>query len=242
MKICSKKDCIFGGQPQPFENFCKDNSKKSGLSSNCKTCRNKHNKVYYEKNEKEIKEQQKEYRGAHKEKKSKYQKRYYIKNKEEIKGYRKEHKEEIKKYNKWYKQLHRREINKQISKKRKEDPNFRIAELLRSRQRKLLASDIKIGSFVRDMGCVIGQLRQRFEQIFPLNPPDPILGLMSWKNQGRPNGQLGWDIDHIIPLSAFDLSDREQFLKAAHYTNLRPMWAKQNMSENDRGLSKKRKK
>jgi hypothetical protein len=50
---------------------------------------------------------------------------------------------------------------------------------------------------------------------------------MSWGNYGF----RGWHIDHIIPLASFDLTDREQFLKACHHTNLQPMWAKENLSK-----------
>ena len=55
---------------------------------------------------------------------------------------------------------------------------------------------------------------------------------MSWKNYGY----YGWHLDHIRPLSSFDLTDREQFLEACHYTNLQPMWGIENIRKNDATL------
>ena len=38
-------------------------------------------------------------------------------------------------------------------------------------------------------------------------------------------------IDHIRPLSSFDLTDHEQVKQVCHYSNLRPLWAIDNLSK-----------
>jgi len=52
---------------------------------------------------------------------------------------------------------------------------------------------------------------------------------MTWDNWSKD----GWHLDHIVPLSSFDLSDREQFLKACHYTNLAPLWSEDNLTKSN---------
>lgn len=79
----------------------------------------------------------------------------------------------------------------------------------------------KAGSSVKDLGCSIEFLKQYLESKFKSK--------MSWKNYGKK-----WHVDHIKPLALFDLTKRRQFLKACHYTNLQPMWAKDNISKGNR--------
>ena len=45
------------------------------------------------------------------------------------------------------------------------------------------------------------------------------------------NGKTEWYIDHIKPLSSFDLSQESGLHKACHYTNLQPLGASQNCSK-----------
>jgi hypothetical protein len=56
---------------------------------------------------------------------------------------------------------------------------------------------------------------------------------MSWSNYGKQkdNRLDSWEIDHIIPISTFDLTDEDQQRKCWHYTNLQPLWAIDNLQK-----------
>lgn len=52
---------------------------------------------------------------------------------------------------------------------------------------------------------------------------------MTWDNYGK--GSDKWNIDHIRPLASFDLTDPIKFKQAVHYTNLQPLWQKDNLKK-----------
>jgi hypothetical protein len=100
--------------------------------------------------------------------------------------------------------------------------NYRLGISLRTRLYQALKGNYKTGSAVKDLGCTIEELKAHLESQFQNG--------MSWDNYGL----KGWHIDHIIPLASFDLTNREEFLKACHYGNLQPLWAKDNLSKGDK--------
>jgi hypothetical protein len=104
--------------------------------------------------------------------------------------------------------------------KKDSDPNFKIACSLRTRMSMALRQENKTGSAVRDLGCSINEFREYLSSKFSEG--------MTWENYGE------WHIDHIIPLSKFNLSKRVEFLKAAHFTNLQPLWEQANLAKSNR--------
>ena len=52
---------------------------------------------------------------------------------------------------------------------------------------------------------------------------------MTWENWDL----KGWHIDHIKPLSKFNLKDEDELTKALNYKNLQPLWAYDNLSKHN---------
>lgn len=108
-----------------------------------------------------------------------------------------------------------------ITKRRKEDPIFRIIGSVRLQTWKALKkkNSPKPCSLSKLVGCSLEFFRKWIESQLPKG--------MTLENYGK----YTWHIDHIIPLSSFDLTDSKQLKIACHYTNLRPMLAKENISK-----------
>jgi len=191
---------------------------------------NEKHKEYRKNNKDKLSEYAKEYRENHKEEASEYQKEYRENNKEELDKYNKEWRENnkdklseyTKEYNKKWRENNREKINKHHNDRMKTDINYKLAHNLRSRLNRAIKNNQKSGSAVRDLGCSIPQLRIYLESKFQFG--------MNWDNWNY----KGWHIDHIIPLSSFDLENREELLKAVNYINLQPLWWHDNISKGDK--------
>jgi len=99
------------------------------------------------------------------------------------------------------------------------DLDFRLRKAVRNRVRAALKGVTKRHQKFDLIGCSVERLRAHLESLFAPG--------MSWDNWSA----TGWHIDHIRPLAAFDLTDDGQLRRACHWTNLQPLWAKDNLSK-----------
>lgn len=115
---------------------------------------------------------------------------------------------------------------RKYSKKRKEnDIQFKIACNLRARLKSAVKNRSASKIIKENLGCSIEELICKLEsQFYPNTETDEK---MSWDNYGL----YGWHLDHIKPLVMFDLTSSGDLKKACHYSNLQPLWAKDNLSK-----------
>jgi len=211
-------------------------------ASQCKKCKKEYQAKHYQKNSEKVKERNAKYHRENPEKvkrwKAKYRrenpekekeraKKYHRENFEKIKErkakYRRENLEKIKEREAKYRRENLEKINERRAKYEREryknDENFRILKLLRSRLRKSLKSQSakKSKGTLELTGCSIDKLWEHLEKQFKDG--------MTRQNQGE------WHIDHIKPCSLFDLTDPEQQKECFNYKNLQPLWAEENLSK-----------
>ena len=159
---------------------------------------------------------------SNKEKKLSYQKNYNKLNNYKRKLWLEDNKDSLKNKHKEYYKLNKNKINSYFRNKIKTDIQFKLRKNLRKRLWSAINNNKKVGSAVKDLGCTIDELKTYLESKFQSG--------MNWDNWTHD----GWHIDHIKPLASFDLTDRNQLLEACHYTNLQPLWAKDNLSKGDK--------
>jgi hypothetical protein len=212
-----------------------------------------YSKNYYEKNKDSVLKKAKSYRELNAEKITKYRKKQWIEKKEILseknKKYRLENKEKISERIKVYCKINALKISEQrkkfyhknIEKIRESSKAYllknrekklkynrryykkRVAEdclySLKIRTRCLVSSALrnkghtKRATTTQILGCSYGELKVHLESQF--------LDGMSWENRSE------WHIDHFIPLAS--AKSESEILKLNHYSNLRPMWAIDNI-------------
>lgn len=108
-----------------------------------------------------------------------------------------------------------------LKKRRISDKDFAIQQNMRCAIHSALKRNgaDKKGKIAELLGCSINFLRKYLESLFRDG--------MTWDNYGF----RGWHIDHIRPCASFDLTQTEQQKGCFHYTNLQPLWWRENISK-----------
>ena len=103
--------------------------------------------------------------------------------------------------------------------KRKTNMAFRLRCNLASRIWDALTGKTKAAKTIDLLGMSINKFKNYLESKFQPG--------MTWDNYGY----YGWHVDHIKACCKFDLSKPEEQYKCFHYTNLQPMWGKDNFKK-----------
>jgi len=106
--------------------------------------------------------------------------------------------------------------------RRANNPAFRLRKNLARRLHRALSGDLKAAPTKELLGCSYEYACQHLENQFTEG--------MTWDNWAID----GWHVDHIMPLASYDLRDPDQQKEANHYTNLQPLWARDNLRKSDK--------
>ena len=152
------------------------------------------------------------YRENNKEKIRQKNKEYRENNKERITRRQKENADYYRAYSKNY-----------IKNRRRNDPKFYMINILRNRLRLALKNKAKKGSAVRDLGMPIDAF------LVYLN-----LDCIDRYGESYTGNEKKYHIDHIRPLSSFNLNDPSELKAAIHWSNLQVLEAKENIKKGGR--------
>lgn len=185
--------------------------------------------LYYKKNREKVLLRCKKWQSENKERLEGYNKKRYLEKKSHIlkscKEYREKNKKIIRekyivKYaSNEYKSSHKEYVNNKYH----TDPIYKIVSLHRTRLWYALKSQYakKLVDHSSELfGCNVSELKHYLEKQFKSE--------WNWGNHG-----LIWHIDHIKPISKFNLKNKEEQQKAFHYTNLQPMLKEDNLRKHN---------
>jgi hypothetical protein len=213
MTECSdhpEKECSKCKVSKILSEFPKSTRFKSGFNSQCKECCCKY--------QAHLRETRPEIYKATRQKN--YQKNI-DKMREEKRVYGAKTKPQKAAYDIEYREANKKKIaayKKAWSFKMKDDPIYKIKKNLRRRVHHALMGENKSDNTFNLIGCSPEDFKTHIESLW--------LEGMSWDNYGP----SGWHVDHIKECHTFDLSDPIQQQECFHYSNQRPLWAKDNLS------------
>lgn len=177
--------------------FSKNSTTKSGLCQVCKECQAEYSREWLSRN---------------REKHAKQGRAWYLCHTKEVaEKSRRNRKKNVEKY---------RKIAREAKRRAWRDPDKKIVMVLRNRLYDALFGESILEDILDLLGCSSDEAKKFLETKFYENPKTGEK--MEWSN----HGSNGWDIDHIIPVSFFDLKTEEGRKQAFSASNMQPLWHK----------------
>jgi hypothetical protein len=218
VNVVASKTCSKCGDTLSLSSFQPNGRYADGYVTWCKPCAKQYRADHYVRNKEKTRAQNAKWHAANKEKRNSSMRVAYAANPAR-------HSERVK-ANKARKADQYREYNRINARKRRES---RIDVRLRSRISSQFRYCLATGKGGRTsevlLGYSINELRTHLERQF--------LPGMSWANFGD------WHIDHIVPLASFTITspDDPELRRAWALTNLRPLWAADNIAKRDKRVT-----
>ena len=140
------------------------------------------------------------------------------KNCTKIKGFEYRARPEVRAKTKAYNQSDKaKQSHRKSTAKRKHTAKFRIRNALSSKIRRAVTDQWMSPKTEKYIGCTMHEFLKHIESQFTKG--------MSFDNYGV------WHLDHILPISRFNMKDDLEIKTCFHYTNYQPLWAKKNMNK-----------
>jgi len=228
------KACYCCEEVLDLTNFTKNKARADGLNSYCMPCIKKKWKELPKETKAAREQQKREYLDANRERRNEWCREYSkipeVKQKKSEAGklYKKNNKEKVAAYKKEYNAANKDKINKHRREhqkiRRQNDPQFKLRGLLSNRVNSALkaSNTSKSISTMELIGCTVDFLRKYLKNQFEEG--------MTWENHGK-DPDTCWHMDHIRPCDSFDLTDEDQQRECFHYSNLQPLWGRENMEK-----------
>lgn len=159
------------------------------------------------------------YAQSTKDRKTRYDKQYYLVHKEGKDKLAIAYYHANKQKKKSYDKQNRSKVYASRKERYRTDLNYKLTCNLRSRLYSALRRNTKSASTFVLLGCSVEELKKHIGAQFTEG--------MSWDRVM--NGEI--HIDHIKPCASFDLSKVEEQRLCFHYSNLQPLWAKDNFKK-----------
>lgn len=200
------KKCSKCRETKPAEMFSRHKRNRDGLQFQCKACISDYNL----KNRKHWRSKAATRSDAYREAERERNRTYHRRNREAIaerrRKYRQNNKELLAERNRVYQE-----------KRRAHDHKYVLVGRLRRRMLQALNEKhlTKNQTTMQALGCDADYFCQHIERQF--------LKGMNWENRDK------WHLDHIVPISS--AKTEEEIYQLAHFTNIRPMWATENISK-----------